>query len=300
MIFAKLDVDITDHPKAIAAGPAAFGLWVWSLAYCRKHESDGDIPLVAVRTALGGSARENMRLAAKLVKVGLWADQDGHHFVFVNYAKKNETRHDIDARRTADRSRKVAKKGISSTDSNIFRPESENIPEAPAVGFPGSGSGSDVSKQEAAAALANTGTMRDGTFGMSAEAWREGVAAATGSPVPTLSHSDVRDVQRLLSFAGEAKGEALLAWAKEAARTFAVRELADNNGAYGITPRRAVAWFTSNRPPPRASVPNIRAVPDTPPAPYHRVNPGYRPPKGGVDTDQVAAVGELLAKIGGA
>ncbi len=111
---------------------------------------------------------------------------------------------------------------------------------------------------EAASALANTGTVRDGNFGMTSEAWREGVTAATGQHVPTLSHAEVRDVQRVLESAPGLKGEALMAWAKATAQAYATHELADSAGRYGITPRRCVAWLTAGRPPPREAASGTR------------------------------------------
>ncbi len=138
MIFAKLDVDITDHPKAIEAGPAAFGLWAWALAYCRKHELDGAIGIGAVRHALGGDPG-NLALADKLVEVGLWANRDGGWTV-LNYASKNETKAGIAERRAADRARKAPR---VIPPPPPFREESKRAPLIEVVGIPGSDSGSD-------------------------------------------------------------------------------------------------------------------------------------------------------------
>ncbi len=138
MIFAKLDVDITDHPKAIEAGPAAFGLWAWALAYCRKHELDGAIGIGAVRHALGGDPG-NLALADKLVEVGLWANRDGGWTV-LNYASKNETKAGIAERRAADRARKAPR---VVPHPPPFREESKRAPLIEVVGIPGSDSGSD-------------------------------------------------------------------------------------------------------------------------------------------------------------
>ncbi len=107
MIFAKLDVDITDHPKAIAAGPGPFGIWAWALAYCRKHELDGVVPAAALRQALGGRP-ENVEHAAALMSVGLFLVRADGDFTFANYAKKNETKDDVSRRRTETKNR-VAK-----------------------------------------------------------------------------------------------------------------------------------------------------------------------------------------------
>jgi hypothetical protein len=95
MIFAGIDVNIITHPKALAAGPEALGLWLWGMCYAQLHETDGRLPKVAVLSALGLHPVVSRRLADRLVVVGLWASEADGSWSAVNYGKKNQTSDEI-------------------------------------------------------------------------------------------------------------------------------------------------------------------------------------------------------------
>lgn len=158
MIFAKVDVKLRDHAKALRAGEA-MSTWLWALLYTREQELDGLIPSEVLRLAWPGEQAAT-RHAATLVAVGLWEVCD-EGWRICGYAAKNETSAVIDEKRRTDRERK--RKSLpppsSSTPESAggfrresetipvgIRAESERIPPAPVVGFPGSrslsGSGS--------------------------------------------------------------------------------------------------------------------------------------------------------------
>ena len=133
MIFAKVDVDLSDHPKAYAAGVEAMGLWLWGLLYCRKHETDGAIPVAAVESALGG--KNNQELVHRLLGACLWTKSKGI-FLVLNYAKKNETKAQVTERRSSEAARKQAYR------SRLSRGDMAGTTAGSPASCPGSGSDS--------------------------------------------------------------------------------------------------------------------------------------------------------------
>ena len=102
MIFAKVDVDLRDHPKAQRAG-VAMATWLWGLLYARGHQTNGEIPGYALRGSWSGE-KQATKDADALVAAGLWApSSDG--FRILNYSAKNETSEDIAKRRADTRTR---------------------------------------------------------------------------------------------------------------------------------------------------------------------------------------------------
>jgi hypothetical protein len=69
-VWFKVDDSFWSHPKVIAAGNAAIGLWVRCGAYAAQHMTDGFIPASLVKQI--GSAG----LVARLVDAGLWTPVD--------------------------------------------------------------------------------------------------------------------------------------------------------------------------------------------------------------------------------
>lgn len=107
MIFAKLDVCFWRHKKFKRAGVAACGFYAAALAYLRDEESpDGILDHDMAGDLLGVGSREAKKLASKLVDVGLFEPHVRGYYL-VRYAEKNETREQIDARRTATRERQA-------------------------------------------------------------------------------------------------------------------------------------------------------------------------------------------------
>jgi len=104
MIFAKVDVCVYTHTKFIRAGVAAVGYWTGALAYSRDHELDGFLPKEAVGIIFGLGEKEGRKLADQLVAVGLF-EREGEDYRICNYAEKNETKEQIDARRASTRTR---------------------------------------------------------------------------------------------------------------------------------------------------------------------------------------------------
>lgn len=49
MPFIRLSDNYIDHPKFLALSAAAFRLWHEGMAFCRKHQTDGVIPMATLR-----------------------------------------------------------------------------------------------------------------------------------------------------------------------------------------------------------------------------------------------------------
>lgn len=74
MAWFKVDDQLAFHPKAVAAGNAAMGLWVRAGAYASAHLTDGKIAK-RMATAMATDMAEVMAL----VEAGLWTEvEDGY------------------------------------------------------------------------------------------------------------------------------------------------------------------------------------------------------------------------------
>lgn len=100
--FAPVDVDLLTHPKAIAAGLEAMGLWLWGLAWCRRTGSSGIVPEHVLVTAWGASRASATRLAKRLEAAGLWVRVESGWEVW-NYEAKNLAAVERDRKREAER-----------------------------------------------------------------------------------------------------------------------------------------------------------------------------------------------------
>ncbi|MDQ0894449.1 hypothetical protein [Agromyces ramosus] len=71
MPYFPVDDDMPFHPKVLAAGNEAMGLWARAGALCKKYATGGEVSTEMV-LSLG-----TKRLADRLVKAGLWVVIDG-------------------------------------------------------------------------------------------------------------------------------------------------------------------------------------------------------------------------------
>jgi hypothetical protein len=79
MTWAKVDDQLHAHPKALAAGPEAMGLWVLCLSHCAAYLTDGHVDegvvlgiLARWRVTPRSLARRKTELSQALVDAGLW------------------------------------------------------------------------------------------------------------------------------------------------------------------------------------------------------------------------------------
>ncbi len=108
MDWIKKRTHIIDHPRFLEAGAIARDLYDWGLLYAGEHETDGELPMVAVlSTPWGAGGKANIRPASKLVEVGLWERTD-IGFRSLKWAEQgNLTKAEIVDSRAFDRERKA-------------------------------------------------------------------------------------------------------------------------------------------------------------------------------------------------
>ncbi len=104
MSWAKLDDKANEHVKQLRAGSEACWFWACGLMYAnRQEERDGFVPDEAL-SILYGPARNPKKLAATLVRVGLWELSNGG-FRIHNYHQWNPTHEQIAEERAKGRTR---------------------------------------------------------------------------------------------------------------------------------------------------------------------------------------------------
>lgn len=99
--YAKIDLDLLDHPKAAQVGLAAVGAYVLSILYCKRHKTDGRIVKNLCMSLCGG---EGQLVFKKLTdpKIGWWFDRGDYVEVF-NYTAKNGTAAEHEERKKSNR-----------------------------------------------------------------------------------------------------------------------------------------------------------------------------------------------------
>jgi len=110
MVWFHVDDNLAFHPKAIAAGNEAMGLWVRAGAWATANLTDGFVP----RDIVSKLARK--RVADKLVSAGLWAEitselgsmsRQCSGYQFHDWDHKQFTKAEVEGRRQWERDRKA-------------------------------------------------------------------------------------------------------------------------------------------------------------------------------------------------
>lgn len=128
MVWAKLNDEIGDNAKWMAASMAARGVWTSALAFAARNLTDGFVPRAwLVREVGGDPACEADVVAGELVRLRLWHEVDGG-FAIHDYLDYNPSRSDITEKRRKDSDRK---RGHSNRNPRGIQPESNDIPALP-------------------------------------------------------------------------------------------------------------------------------------------------------------------------
>lgn len=98
MTWFKVDDTLAFHPKVLAAGNAAIGLWVRAGSWSAQQLKDGFVPDSVVATLDGKAA------AKKLEEVGLWHRVEGG-WQFHDWTSRQPTREQVEADRKAAKER---------------------------------------------------------------------------------------------------------------------------------------------------------------------------------------------------
>lgn len=158
MDHVKIRTHIVMHERFLEAGALARDLWTWGMLHAGHLESDGRIPLVAVLSSPWGYGdRRNVKLAERLVDLGLWAKVDQGYQVMRweeqgNLTKANLESHRAAARKRMNRLRSGERSG--EVRANFKRSDAE-VPTSTSYSLSGSGSeGSDLpARSEGGAAV---------------------------------------------------------------------------------------------------------------------------------------------------
>ncbi len=117
MTWFKVDDNLAFHPKVLAAGNAAMGLWVRAGSWSAQQLTDGRIP-DSILLSLG-----TVKQAESLARVGLWTRAEGAwQFHGWSDVGRQPTRATVEAERaaSAERQRKHREeKGLSRRDSTV-------------------------------------------------------------------------------------------------------------------------------------------------------------------------------------
>lgn len=101
MTWFKVDDGFCFHPKALAAGNSALGLWVRAGSWCGANLTGGQLPRHMIGT-FGAQKRD----AKKLVEAGLWSEtEDGYQFN--GWDDYQPTKMQVEAERKAARERQA-------------------------------------------------------------------------------------------------------------------------------------------------------------------------------------------------
>lgn len=114
MTWFRIDDDLAFHPKAIAAGNQAMGVWARAGTWCSQLLTDGRIP-DAIALAIGGEMDLKTLVDVRLwhapgeecevcEEQGVMPVPPGHH-QFHDWFARNPSRADKEAQRASDRVR---------------------------------------------------------------------------------------------------------------------------------------------------------------------------------------------------
>ncbi len=98
MTWVRLDDNFPGHRKVLAAGPEAAWLHVEALCYCAQQETDGAILNAALAHLTQFSKPKAVKLAARLVEVGLW-ELNGTGWMVHDFLEYNPSRKSLEEKR---------------------------------------------------------------------------------------------------------------------------------------------------------------------------------------------------------
>lgn len=244
---------VIDHERFLEAGSAARDLWLWGMLYAGKHETDGEIPMSAVMASpWGAGGKANVKLAMKLVEVGLWARTEKGFLVLKWTEMGNKTKDQIEEARKKWRKKKKHQRDES---KELSPPECpQGTPEGTPRGVlnspsyspsSGSSSGSDPDLPDRSPMPRVFG--RGATAEKALEVFADAVTAVTGESFvigPAMFLRD--DVCQLLNVRAPAGGlEAKLEWLGQTTEAW-VRATPDSHE--DRKPMKLNDWLNKGRP----------------------------------------------------
>ena len=114
MPWFRIDDILAFHPKVLAAGNAAVGLWVRAGAWSMQNLTDGFVPHAAAKQI--GSRSE----AKRLVDCGLWIEKDdGYEFHEWDQRQPSRAKVKADREANAERLRKWRKRREDEGETDV-------------------------------------------------------------------------------------------------------------------------------------------------------------------------------------
>jgi hypothetical protein len=108
-MWVKIDDHFPNHPKVVRAGGDAAWLYLCGLCYCAEHLTDGKIPAAMVPRL--SDRKAPMKLARKLVDVGLWDGSETTGFVVHDWCDWNPSADEARKKRSAKPARSGRRSG---------------------------------------------------------------------------------------------------------------------------------------------------------------------------------------------
>lgn len=118
MTWVKIDDQFPDHPKVLAAGPAAAWLYVCGLCYASRYLTDGFVP-AGVVSRLSDLKRAD-DVATRLVDAGLWEAADGGYRIhdYLDYQRSASEVDEVSAKRAEAGRRGGMRSGEARREAN--------------------------------------------------------------------------------------------------------------------------------------------------------------------------------------
>lgn len=116
-LFVPLDVNYTDDPRIIRAGPDCELVYLRSLALAKRLNQDGRIDQAHLGRLTDGLELVS-HIAPTLVKEGLWVE-DGDGWQIAAWLKHNPSAADLEAEREAERIRGQQRRASARTSENV-------------------------------------------------------------------------------------------------------------------------------------------------------------------------------------
>jgi hypothetical protein len=253
MIFVKVDVDLPTHHRVLAIAvqrrAECLGTYLVALAFSRRNELDGYVPSSAIEQ-LGPKTRR--RTVPELLRVGL-LEADGDGYRITKYAKKNETKSEISARReewARRQDKRRAQPPVTRDTARDTRPwsQTQSKRESQSQSKKVETEPDPEGERERAQARARPpfGDPEQRTAEQQyACAWAQGIEQTTGSPcAPPTARWELGAINRatLTHFKGQ-RGEDLLTAIRRSAAEYAQR-----HAGRILKAENWLAWLNSNRP----------------------------------------------------
>ena len=143
MPYALLDDGLWSHPKVLAAGNEAVGVWARSISYAALHLTDGHVTRALAEMLCGAEAFA--RVSQRLVEVNLW-EVDGANFKIHDFCEWNVSAKGLKHKRKLTRMR-VMKHRERNASGNALHHHRKRVTPRVTLGTgtgTGSGSGSDL------------------------------------------------------------------------------------------------------------------------------------------------------------